>query len=157
MKVAVFTLALLALLAGVGLQVLYRDTVKEVVVPDMLTPTSILTINATAISVAVADTEDLRVRGLSLQPSLPEDTGLLFIFPQSGMHGIWMRNMKFPIDIIWFDEDFRIIDIHHTVTPDSYPEVFTPKLDARYIVEVSAGFSEKHHISVGDTATVTNK
>ena len=51
------------------------------------------------LSIEIADTADERIRGLSGRPSLPEGTGLLFIFDTQGLHGIWMKDMSFPIDM----------------------------------------------------------
>ena len=45
-----------------------------------------------------------RALGLMFRPSLPEDKGMLFVFEYSDFHGIWMKNCKFPIDIVWLDE-----------------------------------------------------
>jgi uncharacterized membrane protein (UPF0127 family) len=152
MRTLFFGIGLLIIFAGFSLEVFHRYEVKKEVVPEPLVPTGILIINDTAIAVAVADTESARVRGLSGQPFIREEEGLLFVFPDSKKHGIWMRGMQFPIDIIWFDENFRIIDVYRNATPESYPSVFTPSLDARYILEVSAGFSAQSGISIGDNA-----
>jgi hypothetical protein len=141
----IFTL----LAAAVVLFGVYKNTITKV--PPLI-PTARLTLGDTTLKVAVADTEDKRVRGLSGQPSLPKGSGLLFSFPDSQTHGIWMKDMHFPIDIIWFDENFTIVDIQASAHPDSYPKVFTPQVNARYILETQAGFSEVHHLLVGENA-----
>lgn len=90
--------------------------------------------------------------GLSDRPILAENSGLFFIFPYSDTHGIWMKEMNFPIDIIWLDENYQIVAVKENAAPDSYPEVFKPTTPALYVLEVPAGFVQKHKISVGAMA-----
>ena len=60
-----------------------------------------------------------------------------------------MKEMNFPIDIIWLDENLKIVAIKENAMTESYPEVFTPSTPARYVLEVPAGFVQKNKISVG--------
>lgn len=103
----------------------------------------------TTISVEVVTTADARERGLSGRNTLPEGKGMLFIFDQEGMWGIWMKDMLFPIDIIWADKDGIIVTIVRGASPDSYPKTFSPTKPALYVLEVPAGFVEKHDIAEG--------
>ena len=59
------------------------------------------------IYIEIAKTTAELTRGLSGRPTLAENSGLFFIFPNSGIHGIWMKDMDFPIDIIWLDENYQ--------------------------------------------------
>jgi uncharacterized membrane protein (UPF0127 family) len=61
-----------------------------------------------------------------------------------------MKNMNFPIDIIWIGEDLRVVYIKKDAKPESYPEAFTPNQDAKYVLEVFSSFSEKNNLKVGD-------
>lgn len=114
------------------------------------------------ISVEIADTAESRARGLSGRDSLAVNTGLLLSFPELGSHGIWMKDMRFPIDVIWIapisdtsssggGQGLRIVDIRENVRPETFPEIFYPARSALYILEVNAGFVEIHSIEVGDT------
>src|SRR6187455_3206369 len=58
-----------------------------------------------------------RAMGLMFRPSLPSDRGMLFIFEQPDFHGIWMKNCKFPIDIVWLDAARRVMDVAPSVPP----------------------------------------
>ncbi|TSC90524.1 MAG: hypothetical protein G01um10142_420 [Parcubacteria group bacterium Gr01-1014_2] len=58
--------------------------------------------------------------------------------------------MNFPIDVIWLDENYRVVDIAHNVRPDSFPEIFEPRAPALYILEVNAGFARRNGIETGD-------
>lgn len=98
----------------------------------------------------IADSEEEIRRGLGGLAHLPIDSGMLFVFGVKGHHGIWMKEMKFPIDIIWLDEMFRIVDLKENARPETYPEVFTPQSMARYVLETSSGFVKRRGLSVGD-------
>ncbi len=101
------------------------------------------------ITIEIADTPDERAKGLSGRESLDKSTGLLFIHDKPGIYGIWMKDMKFPIDVIWLDGNYRVVDIASDVQSDSFPEVFEPRAPALYILEVNAGFTEKNGIRIG--------
>jgi len=98
----------------------------------------------------IADTVEERQQGLSNRVSLDENRGMLFIFDQLSAGGIWMKDMHFSIDIIWIDENQSIIDIKQNAQPDSFPEIFYPQKNAKYVLEVSAGFTKRHNIFVGN-------
>lgn len=98
----------------------------------------------------VADTPQKRFQGLSGRRHLPEGQGMLFVFSVPDSHSFVMREMNFPIDIIWFDENFRIVDVKENALPESYPsESFTPKVSAMYVLEVRAGFFHDHNLASG--------
>lgn len=99
--------------------------------------------------VLVADDTRERARGLSGLSSLAENQVMLFVFPSDGRHGIWMKDMRFSIDILWLDAEGQVVHIEEHVSPATYPEVFTPRVQARYVVEMNAGLVEKFHIEVG--------
>ncbi len=101
-----------------------------------------------------SDTDTLRAQGLSDLPGLPENGGMFFAFEKNDLHGFWMRNMLFPIDIIWIGEDFKVVHIEKNVRPDSYPTIFFPKRLARSVLEVSAGFTDKTGLKIGDPVRV---
>lgn len=102
------------------------------------------------VKIAIADTPASRQQGLSGHPGLKSDEGLLFIFENSERVGFWMKDMLFSIDMIWIDDSGKIVYIKKNATPASYPEVFTPTTNAKYVLEVVAGFTDQNNISVGD-------
>ena len=102
------------------------------------------------IAVAVADTSSSQSRGLSGREKLEPNEGMLFVFPKPALSGFWMKDMRFPIDIIYFDADRRIVDVWEDATPESYPKVFTPRVHAQFVLEVPAGFFADHHLKVGN-------
>jgi hypothetical protein len=106
-------------------------------------------LGAGAVSVDVADTEALREQGLSGRTNLPEGKGMLFVFETDGTWGIWMKDMLFPIDIVWADSSGAVLTVAAEVSPDSYPEVFFPSAPARYVLELPAGYAASHGIAEG--------
>lgn len=112
-------------------------------------------VGTTNIVADVADTGAARQRGLSGRESLPWGTGLLFVFETDGNWGIWMKEMHFPLDIIWAGSDGTIITIAQDVAPESYPKVFYPSAPtARYVLELPAGFTAEHAIAEGQKIVV---
>ena len=104
----------------------------------------------TPLRVDVLTTPEERTIGLSGRTSLSPTEGALFVFPNNGYHGIWMRNMQFPIDIIWVDENLQIVDIEKNVTPSTFPRIFEPRVPARFVIETNSNFTSSFDITVGE-------
>lgn len=102
-----------------------------------------------AVDVEIASTPQARERGLSGRAGLGAGQGMLFIFESDGSWGIWMKNMRFAIDIIWVDSAGRVVTIAPAVSPETYPKVFYPSLSARYVLEVPAGFTRTNNVYEG--------
>lgn len=98
----------------------------------------------------IADTPTLQARGLSRVPTLAENTGMIFPFAYPHVPQFWMKDMYFALDMIWLDESLTIIDIHQNVTPETYPETFSPVQPASAVIEVVAGTVADLGIGVGD-------
>ena len=96
-------------------------------------------IDGVTFNVLVADTPIDRRTGLSGRKEIGTREGMLFVFDQNGKQSIWMKDMLFPIDIIWISENYHIVEIKRDATPDSYPEVFSNIRPARYVLELPAG------------------
>jgi uncharacterized protein len=107
-------------------------------------------IGQTKVLVSIADTQPERERGLSGVPSLPQNAGKLFIFQAPESPGFWMKEMRFPIDIIWIAQDMKVVGINQNLAPETYPEVFTPPQAIQYVLEVPAGFAQANEIKIGD-------
>lgn len=108
-----------------------------------------ISIGGQMIFARVADDDESRRKGLSNTAPLGEKEGMLFIFDTPSRWGMWMREMKYSIDIVWLDSEKRIVYIAKNVSPDTYPKVFLPEKDALYVLELPAGFVDKHHVSLG--------
>jgi hypothetical protein len=99
--------------------------------------------------VEVANTMMSRSKGLSGHTPLADDEGMLFLFGKSGNYGFWMKDMKFPIDIIWIDGN-KITTIAPNVPPDTYPSPFYSDLPSDKVLEINAGTVQKLGVKVGD-------
>jgi len=102
-----------------------------------------ITVGGIPFSIEVVDTETTRMRGLSGREWLAENEGMLFVFQEPDFYGFWMKDMRFPIDIIWLDEDFGVIDIIESVSPETFPTIFYPPKPVRFVLEISAGGGKK--------------
>ena len=107
------------------------------------------------LQVEVMVTDEDRAMGLMFRPSLPLDHGLLFVFEQPDFHGFWMKNCRFPIDMVWLDEKRTVVHIAEGVPPcksDPCP-VYQPLRRASYVVEMNAGQARHEKAVVGATLT----
>lgn len=109
-------------------------------------------VNGLVLVADIAATDEQRTKGLSVKDSLAENEAMLFVFDNEAEHTFWMKNMKFPIDIIWIDTDKAVVHIEHNLQPCS-SELFCPTYkpidDSLYVLETVGGFAEKHDIVKG--------
>lgn len=111
------------------------------------------------VEVRVADTHEKRYLGLSNTSSMAEDEGMLFVYGESGDHAYVMRNMSFPLDIVYVGADGRITSIHHApVPPEGTPERELERYrgTGRYVLEVNRGWAADHDVEVGDEVRIAN-
>lgn len=124
--------------------------VRAYVGEKMFTDKRAIVIGNTSLSVDVVDDAEERARGLSGRKELLPYTGMLFIFEEARTHGIWMKDMNFNIDVIWFNVYGEVVYFVEDLSPESYPTVLTPPLESLYILEVPSGFIKQNGIKVGD-------
>ena len=107
-------------------------------------------VDKVALEVTLADTPQERQLGLSGTASLPDLHGKIFVFDESAKHGIWMKDMNYPIDILWIDENLQIVHFEEDVSPGTYPTVFSPQTPSRFVLETNAFFISTYRIEKGD-------
>jgi len=117
--------------------------------------TETLKLSGKDIKVEVADTEAARELGLGGRTSLEPDKGMLFVFDHPDKYGFWMKDMKFPIDILWLDEE-KVIWIESNVSPNTFPQILYPDSPAKYVLEVPAGYSYESNINIDDSFSLAN-
>lgn len=103
------------------------------------------------VDLALTPTE--QSKGLAVKDTIKENEGMLFIFESPKKHSFWMKDMKFPIDIIWIDQEGRISHIEKSLQPCIFllpcPS-FSPSNDSLYVLEVVSNFTNKYNVNVGD-------
>lgn len=101
-------------------------------------------------TVLISDTPELRTLGLSGRKMLSKDEAMLFVFEKAGLYGFWMKDMLFSIDIVWLDDEFRVVSMKKNVSPQTFPEVFNPTKSSKYVLEFSAGTLDFLSLKDGD-------
>ena len=105
----------------------------------------------------IANTEHKRSMGLAYTEKMDENSGMLFIFDETGEKNFWMRDMYFNIDIIWLDENKQVVGFFENVKKESYnsknPElskIYRSPENTKYVLEVNAGMIDKLKIKSSD-------
>ncbi|MFH1471055.1 MAG: DUF192 domain-containing protein [Candidatus Micrarchaeota archaeon] len=103
----------------------------------------------------IRDTQAGREEGLMGHDSLCGSCGMLFVFESPGRHGFWMKSMKFPIDIVFIDEGWKVVGIAQDVLPclGEPCTTYYPDSNAMYVLELPANATSGHGIGVGSGIT----
>lgn len=119
-------------------------------------PTSKVVINSATFNVEVAKTEKEKIKGLSGRNSLAQDKGMLFVFDKPAYYSFWMREMKFPLDIV-FILDNKVVRVFENVPAaakdDANPPQFGSGVMSDKVLEINAGLAKKYKIRAGDTVS----
>lgn len=100
--------------------------------------------------VYLAESRSQQRRGLMFVRSLPETTGMLFIYPRAADISIWMRNTLISLDIVFVRTDGVISFIHRNAETQSDKSI-SPNEDSRYVLELNAGVTERLDIEPGNS------
>ena len=147
-------MVLLGLIMGLGCAV--ADPGPTVSQSTAQPKDAIVRIGEAAYLVDLAIQPEERQQGLSGRPFMAHDAGMLFMFEEESTLHFWMKEMHFPLDIIWIDAECRLIDVAADVPPplpgagnDEIPRVQSP-LPALYVLEVNAGEAVRNGLKPGD-------
>ena len=111
-----------------------------------------VTINGVVLVADISASNEERTKGLSVKDALAENEAMLFVFGNEGEHTFWMKDMKFPIDIIWIDGNKTVVHIEHNLQPCGYGllcPTYKPDQDSLFVLETVGGFAEKHDVVQG--------
>jgi len=102
-------------------------------------------------TVELAETREKQTLGLMFRDELPDDHGMLFLFPVEAMRSFWMKNTRIPLDILYFDDELRLINVQ-TARPCRTRNcpVYPSTAPARYVLELNAGQAEALGVRPGD-------
>lgn len=130
--------------------------VAEAMLPetDPYTHTKI-SLNSRVFNAFVADSNELRQRGLSGFTGLSKNEAMLFVFEKPSTLGFWMKDMLFSLDMVWLDGDKKVVFIEQNVSPDTYPKVFESGLPAQYVIEFAAGTVKRLGTKKGDVVLIS--
>ena len=109
----------------------------------------------TCYNVEISKTTKELSEGLMNREFLSQNEGMLFIFPKSDFTSFWMKDTLIPLDIIWLDENKKIVFINHNTQPcdsDPCPRI-EPPIEALYVLEINAGLAEKNKLKIKTEAT----
>ena len=124
-----------------------RSVAEEIVYSHAIVTTS----TGEEIPVEVADTLKKRSLGLGERTSLKKGWGMLFVFEKRKPYRFWMKDMQFPLDIIWLDNNRIVHSIHNAKPANSRdePEVMTSPVPVNFVLEIAAGRATKLRLKTG--------
>jgi uncharacterized membrane protein (UPF0127 family) len=108
-----------------------------------------ITIGTNVINAEIAKTDQQKTTGLSDRSCIGVDQGMLFVFDKPDSYSFWMKDMKFPIDIIWVSETNTVNKVKANASPSTYPDNFTNTEPAKYVLEIQADRSRQLNIAQG--------
>lgn len=130
----------------------YRTLKKD----EKYSPASVQ-INGHTVKVELANSPATRAKGMMYRDDLGAEEGMFFIFSTEGKHRFWMANTYIPLDIIWISKNNKIVDIKENAEPcsktgklQSLCTLYKPAYNAKYVLEVNAGWVAEKQISIGD-------
>ena len=113
-------------------------------------------LGGTTFKVEIADTAEKQALGLMFRDSMPDDEGMIFIFPNEAPRSFWMKNTRIPLDIMYFDKDLKMVSISADTPPcrvsrcPSYPSTGP----AMYVLELNAGKASELGVGPRDVLTI---
>lgn len=105
------------------------------------------------LAIEISDDDYERETGLMYRDSMKKDQGMLFIFEDEALRGFYMKNTHFPLDIIFLDEDKRIINIARNTEPETL-ESINSDAPAKFVLEINGGLSDNWNLEKGDKLVV---
>ena len=105
------------------------------------------------IAIEVADTDSLRNRGMMQRTTIPDATGMLFIFSSAQRQSFWMQNTPSALDIMFFDADTTLLNVEANATPFQERPTFDSAGPAQFVVEVPAGYARRYGLTPGIKAS----
>jgi uncharacterized membrane protein (UPF0127 family) len=136
-----------------GVVLIVGFTFLTVFLPMITRPQTKLWLGDGIYNIKIASTEASRTKGLSGQTDLASDQALLMVFPKEDYWGIWMKDMNFPIDIVWLNKAKQVIYIVKNAPIDDQTTIYQPKSPALYVVELPAGTTTSESISLNKFAS----
>lgn len=132
-KLVLATIIILILLA------INSDRILNFFSPSLPNKIETITVYSKTFTLEIASTTEAMERGLSGRNSLAKNMGMLFVLGQPRTYGFWMKDMNFPIDIVWLDKNKEILGLTKNLQPNSYPKIFYSPSGTAYALEINTG------------------
>lgn len=117
-------------------------------------PTATLVSGGHEYTLEIVASKAAQAKGLGGRESLAQDRGMLFVFEKPSKQCFWMKDMQFPIDIIWLDSTKKVTSVVPDVSPDSYPLQYCGDNTTKYVIELNAGEAKRADIKLSDSLQV---
>ena len=133
--------------------ILHNEFGSVLAQPKEQNQTALVSLGGVSLLSTLSTTPESQSKGLAVKDSLEENEGMLFIFKSPQKYSFWMKDMKFPIDILWIDASGKIVHIEKNLQPCIFllpcPS-YSPHDDSLYVLEVISNFTNKYDINIGD-------
>lgn len=134
---------------GVGIALAVIVAIAAAFIWSYAAKMSTLRVGDETFKVQLAVTEEQRARGLSGVTEMDDNEAMLFVYRENQIAHIWMKDMQIPIDVVWLDDEKRVIYIVTHLKPESYPATYGPDKPVKYLIEFPAGAVERTNIRMG--------
>ncbi len=125
-------------------------------------PRGTIKLDNVTLDVQIADTPERAQRGLQFQQQLPYNQGMLFVFKEPQVVSMWMKDMQFPLDMIWFDAKGNVLHIEKNIPPCNSTDAMGCLIyngsgkNSQYVLEVTAGFVDKFNMTDSSKLEIVN-
>lgn len=106
----------------------------------------------TSLAIEIAESEYETATGLMYRKSMQEKQGMLFIFPDVAMHSFYMKNTEIPLDLIFINENFKIVSFQKEAKPFDETSL-SSQVPIKYVLEINAGLIDQWGLVIGDRIT----
>ena len=101
------------------------------------------------IQAQLANTLTARELGLSYRDKIGDNEGMLFVFDKPDIYAFWMKDMNFPLDMVWIDSGKKVVAISENISTSTFPTSFYPPSPAMYVLEINARAAKNFGMATG--------
>lgn len=146
---------ILFVLGWYGFKCVSTKVCRPIFLENIVRDKAVITFPDGKIEALVADTNESREEGLSGRTGLSDGKGMLFDFGISGRFGFWMKDMLFPIDMIWINNNGIIVNIVENALPEDYPKTYINNPPASFVLEIGANKAREYGLFLGSKVNIS--
>lgn len=110
----------------------------------------VLDVDGEQVTLEVADTRFKQTRGLTNRKRPDDAYGMLYVLEEPSRYAYWMKDMLFSTDVIWLDEQYRVIDLEASLSAENSSQIYEPDQPALFVLEFPDGFVKRHAVKKGE-------